>query len=782
MKFLFAALLGVCSLGAQTKPLSFLNHNLPVLDAHNCYPYEGRWADRIERALKTGVPVGIEQDLAWYVDPATKKGRVVVSHTSKTTGSEPALRDYFFERVRPLVEKALAENDKSKWPLIALHFDFKSDEPALLEAVWDLLGEYQGWITTAVKGANPNELAKFEGKPLLVMTEDSDAQEKVFFDRVPTGSRLRLFGSAHTLQVEGTTSQERMHFAAITPPERLLGERPTNYRRWWNSSWYPVEEGGQQKAGEWTAAKSQRLKALVDHAHDLGFWIRFYTLDGFAADQDLGWGNAYNFGSKPAVTARWKAAIAAGVNLIASDQYEDLAALMHAPGSAATNEPFIEKPYLQLGNAPKLENRESLVLLWHTADVAADWKVELKTAEDQAWRAAGKPAEQKIAAPGIPIHRVYRAQLTGLIPGEEFRYRVLLGGKAVFESTGKPRKAANQPVRFALFGDCAQGTPSQRAIAYQTSLVNPDFVFITGDIVYGAGRISEYRDKFFPVYNPEEANPAAGAPLIRSIPFIAAVGNHDTALQNFERFPDALAYFLYWDQPMNGPEVPSLLKGSPDTQVPFLEGAKPRYPGMTNFSFDYGNAHWTVIDSNTYVDWKDPVLRAWLEKDLAAGAAATWRFVAFHHPGFNSSKSHFTDQWMRNLSPLFEAAKVDVVFSGHVHNYQRSFPFTFAPGPQPDGTVQGPKGEVAGKWKLDTEFGNGEKQGPKGVIYIVSGGGGAGLYNTEQQADPAGWQAFTNKYVADTHSLSVVDIDGKTFQLRQISETGKEIDSFRISK
>ena len=192
MKYFWAGLLAVFSLGAQTKPLSFLNHNLPVLDAHNCYPYEGRWADRIDRALKTGVPVGIEQDLAWYVDAATKKGRIVVSHTSKTTGFEPALRDYFFERVRPLVEKALAENDQSKWPLIALHFDFKSNEPALHEAVWDLLGEYQGWITTAVKGANPSELAPFEAKPLLVMTEDSDAQEKVFFDRVSAGSRLRF--------------------------------------------------------------------------------------------------------------------------------------------------------------------------------------------------------------------------------------------------------------------------------------------------------------------------------------------------------------------------------------------------------------------------------------------------------------------------------------------------------------------------------------------------------------------------------------------------------------
>ena len=51
-----------------------------LLDAHNCYPYNGRWADRIDRALSTGTPLAIEQDLVWYRDPATGKGRSLVAH------------------------------------------------------------------------------------------------------------------------------------------------------------------------------------------------------------------------------------------------------------------------------------------------------------------------------------------------------------------------------------------------------------------------------------------------------------------------------------------------------------------------------------------------------------------------------------------------------------------------------------------------------------------------------------------------------------------------------
>ena len=97
-------------------------------------------------------------------------------------------------------------------------------------------------------------------KPILVLTEDADQQEEVFFNQVPVGAKLRVFGSGHT--------------NLIVPP--------TNYRRWLNYSWHAVEPEGQPKAGDWTPADAARLHALVEGAHKLGYWIRFYTLDGYA--------------------------------------------------------------------------------------------------------------------------------------------------------------------------------------------------------------------------------------------------------------------------------------------------------------------------------------------------------------------------------------------------------------------------------------------------------------------------------------------------------------------
>jgi hypothetical protein len=318
---------------AQT---AILPGKTPLLDAHNCYPYEGRWEDRIDRALSTGFPVAIEQDLAWYTDPKTGAHRSIIAHGEPFTGDEPILREYFFPHVLPALEMARRRGHKNEWPLVVLHFDFKDDIPEHIRAVWKLLGEYDTWITTAPKTANPADIAPLDLKPLLVLTEESDVQQKIFFDEIPVGGKLRVFGSAKVSRafLEGLSKEQRVAALAKVRPEQLVSQPPTNYRRWWNNSWYVVERGGASGGGAWTEEQNARLKALVDYAHKLKYWIRFYTLDGFKPAENLGWDKDYNFGSLAAVQKRWRAALDAGVDLIATDQYEALREFMKSPQAA----------------------------------------------------------------------------------------------------------------------------------------------------------------------------------------------------------------------------------------------------------------------------------------------------------------------------------------------------------------------------------------------------------------------------------------------------------------
>ena len=253
-------------------------------------------------------------------------------------------------------------------------------------------------------------------------------------------------------------------------------------------------------------------------------------------------------------------------------------------------------------------------------------------------------------------------------------------------------------------------------VAFRAFQEKPDFLLITGDMVYARGRVSEYREKYWPVYNADEASPSTGAPLIRSTLTLAAPGNHDIASRDLEKYPDTLAYFFYWDQPLNGPSdtaggpAVTALTGPEANQTAFRDVAGAAFPRMANFSFDYGNSHWTILDANAYVDWTDPDLRSWVEADLASAKGATWRFIAFHQPGFNSAGKHFAEQQMRKAAGLFEAGKVDVVFSGHVHNYQRSYPMTFTADPSaPDERTASPPGPRRG-WCRGEAQGGGEGQ------------------------------------------------------------------------
>lgn len=449
---------------------------------------------------------------------------------------------------------------------------------------------------------------------------------------------------------------------------------------------------------------------------------------------------------------------------------------------------FLVLPYVQWGE----ESRPSgvVTLLWQTEDRDAEWSVEIKASPTIPWTKAGVPVGRPYdGGPNAGPRRLYRAVLSGLAAGEEFSYRLRRGGQPAFEAKGRAPKGPGQAHRFVAFGDGGADSWEQREVAYRASLARPDYVMVTGDIAYYKGLMSDYLDKFFPIYNNDVASPSTGAPLLRSTPFLVAPGNHDLLERDLDQFPDALAYYLVWSLPLNGPLVepgsPSspTLRGSAPHRQTFLERAGPAYPRMANYSFDCGDVHWTVLDTNPYANWSEPALRSWLEQDLAAAQKAPWRFVAFHQPPFHSSKTHSDEQRTRVLATLFEQYRVNIVFCGHIHNYQRSYPLRFVPEADADGRAAvEPSGHVKGRWTLDKVFDGKSQTRPDGVIYLVTGAGGARLYNQDQHDDASSWEDFTARFVSNIHSLTVVDVDAARLTVRQVSGDGKELDRFEVTR
>lgn len=454
---------------------------------------------------------------------------------------------------------------------------------------------------------------------------------------------------------------------------------------------------------------------------------------------------------------------------------------------------FLILPYLQLGDSPALSAEEKVELWWHARHDRRQWQVQVKVAGERCWREPVKAERTECDIPKMDKHLQFRAVIDQLPPGCEFDYRVLRGNDIAFAARGKARTHCDK-FTFAVpadIGEFGQEAMAEHKVAYQLLRTKPDFLIIDGDIAYTCGRVSDYLKNVFPVYNSTVDHPAYGAPILRSLVAMPAPGNHDMGMPNveqrpdFTRDPDALGYFLFWSPPLNGPctkaegNVPPL-KGDKKARYRFAVNAGDRYPRIGMYSFDWGNAHFTVLDSNAYVDWSDAELRAWVAADLARAQKATWRFVVMHHPAFSSHFNHINEQRMRLLANLFERCNVDVVFSGHNHCYERSRPLRFKED-RLEGRLLTENCPVSGTFQIDTAFDGVKNTRPNGVVYVGCGASGAS-FNPNHKPNADQLQPFTAFFDQTVHSFTHVSIDRRRFELRQISEDGTEIDRLVIQK
>ena len=204
--------------------------------------------------------------------------------------------------------------------------------------------------------------------------------------------------------------------------------------------------------------------------------------------------------------------------------------------------------------------------------------------------------------------------------------------------------------------------------------------------------------------------------LIASIPFFLSLGNHDVATDNGQ------AYLKAFHLPRNNPEGTA------------------RY-----YSFDYGNARFIALDSNQPHGRETPMY-VWLVEELRR-APKLWTFVFFHHPPYSSGKVHGSSlPLQRAWGSLFEGARAAMVFSGHDHIYERTV--------------------------LMRDF----DPGAPGVVYVVTGGGGAPLYAVGRSAWTAHAASVYHVVRAEVRDcvleLQAVHADGAVFDRTTIDRCG----------
>lgn len=136
------------------------------------------------------------------------------------------------------------------------------------------------------------------------------------------------------------------------------------------------------------------------------------------------------------------------------------------------------------------------------------------------------------------------------------------------------------------------------------------------------------------------------AAALRSLPEASSIGNHDSMTRGYQ----------------NHFNVPN----------PFTEENSPTQAGH-GYYYTYGKALFIVINANNYnaADYK-----ALIEKAVKAHPDAKWRIVVMHQDIYGSGLDHSDSDGIllrTQLTPIYDANKIDVVLQGHDHTYARTY-------------------------------------------------------------------------------------------------------------
>lgn len=222
--------------------------------------------------------------------------------------------------------------------------------------------------------------------------------------------------------------------------------------------------------------------------------------------------------------------------------------------------------------------------------------------------------------------------------------------------------------------------------------------------------------------------------VIESVPYMMTTGNHDN--RGFiTYFPEPTGKFYlehadFFDfqfenaYPLNGPD------------------------GFTgeNYSFDYGDAHFTVMGINA-----PEKVSQWAYEDIKA-SDRIWKIGSYHFPIYPVMPEGQNDDGYPWLRKPIEQGRLDLLFAGHEHSFARTFP-----------TVN------------DELF----DKPSQGTIHYIAGNGGGNIYHSNCQKV---WHSCFFPQEEHMGMYTIVEIDGNTLHATAYMADGRIVDDFTIDK
>lgn len=306
--------------------------------------------------------------------------------------------------------------------------------------------------------------------------------------------------------------------------------------------------------------------------------------------------------------------------------------------------------------------------------------------------------------------------IEGLEPDTTYFYKLKSRNSSeVFSFRTYPENMTS--FNFVVFGDNRTDLNTFRKLVSLIELENPLFIIHTGDAVdtgflYSGMNALVGWEEFLDTL----------IPIMAKSPLYFSFGNHERGGEMFftAYFPSAEA------------------DGSPFYY----------YFSVGGIFFIILNSEGDLSPSGEQVMWLEDVLSSEKARD------ASFRVAVIHRPPYSSSehaqmaaegREEEIIKIRENFVPLFERGGIDIVFSGHEHNYERTFPI------------------------LDGKIDEG------GVVYIITGGGGAPLYDKKLENPWSACFAKVYHYVSVNAAQEELQLEAKDME-------GRIIDEFKLRR
>lgn len=370
----------------------------------------------------------------------------------------------------------------------------------------------------------------------------------------------------------------------------------------------------------------------------------------------------------------------------------------------------------------------SMAVTWRTDASVTDGYVEYRTEGGAALRA------EALCGPytsDIDSSCMHWAILEGLESGERYYYTCGDDKNRSGEYSFRTFPADAKKVKFIAVSDFQKAEPFDAPdySAFNKFLKkaledNPDVSFIlsAGDSTDCGEHEQQWNGLF--------ATGLKG--IVESVPFMAALGNHDN--RGFKDYRSGTGRFY---------AEPAILFGAQFRRSYPFNG--PEGWETENYSFDIGPVHLTVFGINA----PDEV-DAWAKKDIG-GTDRPWKLGVYHFPIYYSGTDCENDDAYPHMRGSMEM--LDVMFSGHEHNFSRSFPM------RNESIYDRPS---------------------EGTVHYMLGNGNCNPPGSRTVSKV--WHAAFYPQEEQVSAYALIEADEKTLKLTEILDDGRIVDECTVDK